>query len=74
MLFGLAPQTLRVTPAMEAGITNHASGIQETVGLLKRKPILADLYLVARMGRNKERNNPGLPYSVPPCGKVGCFA
>jgi len=28
-------QTLRVTPAMEAGITNHAWSLEELVGLLE---------------------------------------
>jgi hypothetical protein len=36
-------QTLRVTPAMEAGISNHVWGIQELVELLESKSILDGL-------------------------------
>jgi len=32
--FGRVRQTLRVTPAMEAGIANHVWSIEEIVGLL----------------------------------------
>jgi hypothetical protein len=32
--FGRVHQTLRVTPAMEAGIANHVWSIEEMVGLL----------------------------------------
>jgi hypothetical protein len=32
--FGPVHQTLRVTPAMEAGIANHVWSIEEIVGLL----------------------------------------
>jgi hypothetical protein len=32
--FGRAYQTLRVTPAMEAGISDHVWSIDEIVGLL----------------------------------------
>jgi hypothetical protein len=32
--FGRAHQTLRVTPAMEAGVSNHVWTIEEIVGLL----------------------------------------
>jgi hypothetical protein len=32
--FGRVHQTLRVTPAMEAGIANHVWSIEEIVGLL----------------------------------------
>ena len=32
--FGRAHQTLRVTPAMEAGIADHVWSIEEIVGLL----------------------------------------
>jgi hypothetical protein len=32
--FGRVHQTLRVTPAMEAGVANHVWGIEEVVGLL----------------------------------------
>jgi hypothetical protein len=33
--FGRVHQTLRVTPAMEAGISDHVWSIEEIVGLLK---------------------------------------
>jgi hypothetical protein len=33
--FGRVHQTLRVTPAMEAGIADHVWSIEEIVGLLK---------------------------------------
>jgi hypothetical protein len=32
--FGRVHQTLRVTPAMEAGVTDHVWGVEEIVGLL----------------------------------------
>jgi hypothetical protein len=32
-------QTLRVTPAMEAGLTDHVWSLQELVGLLEQKAI-----------------------------------
>jgi hypothetical protein len=32
--FGRVHQTLRVTPAMEAGVTNHVWGIEDIVNLL----------------------------------------
>jgi len=32
--FGRVHQTLRVTPAMEAGISDHVWSIEEVVGLL----------------------------------------
>src|SRR6266513_4969645 len=35
--FGRVHQTLRVTPAMEAGIANHVWSIEEIVGLLEPK-------------------------------------
>ena len=31
--FGRIHQTLRVTPAMEAGVTNHVWSVEEIVGL-----------------------------------------
>jgi hypothetical protein len=34
--FGRIHQTLRVTPAMEAGIADHVWSIEEIVGLLTR--------------------------------------
>ncbi len=34
--FGLVHQTLRVTPAMEAGIADHVWSIEEIVGLRQR--------------------------------------
>ncbi len=34
--FGRVHQTLRVTPAMEAGIADHVWSIEEIVGLLER--------------------------------------
>jgi len=40
-------QTLRVTPSMEAGISNHVWSIQEVVELLDRKSILDGLFQVA---------------------------
>jgi hypothetical protein len=40
-------QTLRVTPAREAGIAGHVWSIQEMVGLLDRKSILDGLCQVA---------------------------
>jgi hypothetical protein len=36
-------QTLRVTPAMQAGISNHVCSIQEPVELLRSKSILDGL-------------------------------
>ena len=36
--FGRVHQTLRVTPAMEAGIADHVWSIEEIVGLLTAKP------------------------------------
>ncbi len=35
--FGRIHQTLRVTPAMEAGVTDHVWSVEEIVGLLDRK-------------------------------------
>jgi hypothetical protein len=35
--FGRVHQTLRVTPAMEAGIADHIRSIEEIIGLLKAK-------------------------------------
>ena len=35
--FGRVHQTLRVTPAMEAGIATHVWGIDEIVALLDRR-------------------------------------
>jgi hypothetical protein len=32
--FGRVHQTLRVTPAMEAGVANHVWNVEEIVGLL----------------------------------------
>ncbi len=32
--FGRVHQTLRVTPAMEAGVANHVWSVEEIVGLL----------------------------------------
>jgi len=32
--FGRVHQTLRVTPAMEAGLANHVWSVEEIVGLL----------------------------------------
>jgi len=32
--FGRIHQTLRVTPAMEAGVANHVWSVEEIVGLL----------------------------------------
>ena len=32
--FGRAHQTLRVTPAMEAGVSDHVWSVEEIVGLL----------------------------------------
>ena len=40
-------QTLRVTPAMEAGISNHVWTIEEMVKMLDRKSILDGLFQVA---------------------------
>ena len=34
--FGRVHQTLRVTPAMEAGIADHVWSVEEIVGLLER--------------------------------------
>jgi hypothetical protein len=36
--FGRVHQTLRVTPAMEAGVTDHVWTIEEIVGLLPLTP------------------------------------
>lgn len=33
--FGRVHQTLRVTPAMEAGVANHVWSVEEIVGLLQ---------------------------------------
>ena len=33
--FGRIHQTLRVTPAMEAGVANHVWSVEEIVGLLE---------------------------------------
>ena len=33
--FGRVHQTLRMTPAMEAGVSDHVWSIEETVGLLQ---------------------------------------
>jgi hypothetical protein len=33
--FGRGHQTLRVTPAMEAGVANHVWSVEEIVGLLE---------------------------------------
>jgi hypothetical protein len=35
--FGRVHQTLRVTRAMEAGLTDHVWSLQELVGLLEQK-------------------------------------
>ena len=35
--FGRLHQTLRVTPAMEAGLADHVWAIEEIVGLLDRR-------------------------------------
>jgi len=45
--FCRAHQTLRVTPAMEAGLSNHVWGIEELVGLLEKRSILYGLKSVA---------------------------
>jgi hypothetical protein len=34
-------QTLRVTPAMEAGVTDHVWSLEELVGLLRRGEVTA---------------------------------
>ncbi|HET9266193.1 MAG TPA: hypothetical protein VFO14_24310 [Vicinamibacterales bacterium] len=34
-------QTLRVRPAMEAGLADHVSSIEEILGLLDRRPEVA---------------------------------
>jgi predicted nucleic-acid-binding Zn-ribbon protein len=39
--FARAHQTLCVTPAMEAGLADHVSSIEEIVGLLDRQPQVA---------------------------------
>ena len=39
--FARGHQTLRVTPAMEAGLADHVSSIEEIVGLLDRRPEVA---------------------------------
>jgi hypothetical protein len=39
--FGRIPQTLRVTPAMEAGVTDHVWSIEEIVALLDQPPASA---------------------------------
>ena len=44
-------QTLRVTPAMEAGITDHVWSLEELVGLLERKAVMR--------GSVKSKTNPG---------------
>ena len=40
-------KTLRVTPAMEAGIANHIWGIEELVALMEPKSILDGLMRVS---------------------------
>ena len=40
-------QTLRVTPAMEAGIANHVWSIEEMVKLLDGRSILAGMFQAA---------------------------
>ena len=35
--FGRIHQTLRVTPAMEAGISDHVWSIEDIVGLMEQK-------------------------------------
>jgi hypothetical protein len=40
-------QTLRVTPAMEAGIASHVWGIEELVSLLEPKSILDGFKMTA---------------------------
>jgi hypothetical protein len=40
-------QTLRVTPAMEAGLSNHVWTIEELVGLLERRSMLNGLNVAA---------------------------
>ena len=40
-------QTLRVTPAMEAGIADHVWDIENMVTLLENRSILYDLHMVA---------------------------
>jgi hypothetical protein len=44
--FGRVHQTLRVTPAMEAGIADHIWSIEEIVGLLKQ---LTNMRLILRL-------------------------
>lgn len=39
--FGRIPQTLRVTSAMEAGVTDHVWSIEEIVALLDQPPASA---------------------------------
>jgi hypothetical protein len=39
--FARVHKTLRVTPAMEAGLTNHVWSIEEIVGLLDRRSAVA---------------------------------
>ena len=39
--FGRVHQTLRVTPAMEAGIADHVWSLEELVGLLDRHELAA---------------------------------
>jgi hypothetical protein len=36
-----APRALRVTPALEAGLADHVSSIEEIVGLLARPEVAA---------------------------------
>ncbi len=40
-------KTLRVTPAMEAGLSNHVWEIEELVGLMESKSILDGLMQTA---------------------------
>jgi len=35
--FGRIHQTLRVTPAMEAGVTDHVWSVEEIVGLMEQE-------------------------------------
>ncbi len=49
--FGRVHQTLRVTPAMEAGIADHVWDIEEVVALLEAKEAIEDADRVEQNGR-----------------------
>jgi hypothetical protein len=49
-------QTLRVTPAMEAGLADHVWDVEELVGLLEADEALAIAHGAMKRGPYKKRN------------------